>query len=356
MGHLQGRRLARARVLRHVRHHVRRPSRSAPHPDVGAVQGGLSAAKGLSAARPVQPLGAAAPGARGESGSALLEGRAVDRRRVRGSAGRHAAAARHRRDGRESSMATTKRTVEVELSTTGLDAQGRPQRVPLVVDEAGTPVAVDAPPAIEPGARRASTCSSTSGRSIRRRTACCAWCSSSTARRWCAASRTSAICTAASRRSASTASTIRSSRGPTARIISTRRATTSRSRSARSGCSASRSPSGARCCASSRASCRASSRTSSGSARPASTSARSRRSSGRSSSARTIYELLESVDRRAAHDDAHARRRHGRRHPRRLDREAHARSCSSVPEDASTRSIASSRATASGSAARSDSA
>ena len=34
-------------------------------------------------------------------------------------------------------MATTKRTVDVELSTTGLDAQGRPQRVPLVVDESG---------------------------------------------------------------------------------------------------------------------------------------------------------------------------------------------------------------------------
>ena len=34
-------------------------------------------------------------------------------------------------------MATTKRTVEVELSTTGLDAQGRPQRVPLVADEGG---------------------------------------------------------------------------------------------------------------------------------------------------------------------------------------------------------------------------
>ena len=38
-----------------------------------------------------------------ESRSALLEGRALDRRRVRGSARRHAAAARHRRDGRESS-------------------------------------------------------------------------------------------------------------------------------------------------------------------------------------------------------------------------------------------------------------
>jgi len=48
-------------------------------------------------------------------------------------------------------MATTKRTVEVELSTTGLDAQGRPRRVPLVVDEQGAPVSVEVPPSIEPG-------------------------------------------------------------------------------------------------------------------------------------------------------------------------------------------------------------
>ncbi len=47
-------------------------------------------------------------------------------------------------------MATKKRTVEVELSTTGLDRHGRPQRVPLVVDQSGAPVALDAPPAIEP--------------------------------------------------------------------------------------------------------------------------------------------------------------------------------------------------------------
>jgi len=46
-------------------------------------------------------------------------------------------------------MATTKRTVEVELSTTGLDAQGRPQRVPLVT-EGGQAVAVSAPPSMEP--------------------------------------------------------------------------------------------------------------------------------------------------------------------------------------------------------------
>ena len=47
-------------------------------------------------------------------------------------------------------MATIKRTVEVELSTTGLDAQGRPQRVPLAVAEDGSTVAVAAPPSLEP--------------------------------------------------------------------------------------------------------------------------------------------------------------------------------------------------------------
>jgi NADH-quinone oxidoreductase subunit D len=45
---------------------------------------------------------------------------------------------------------TDKRTVEVELSTTGLDAQGRPQRVPLVSDESGAPVAVAELPPMEP--------------------------------------------------------------------------------------------------------------------------------------------------------------------------------------------------------------
>src|SRR3712207_28597 len=48
-------------------------------------------------------------------------------------------------------MTTTKRTVEVELATTGLDAQGRPQRVPLIVSEAsGAPMTLEAPPALEP--------------------------------------------------------------------------------------------------------------------------------------------------------------------------------------------------------------
>jgi NADH-quinone oxidoreductase subunit D len=47
-------------------------------------------------------------------------------------------------------MATKTRTVEVDLSTTGLDAQGRPQRVPLATDEAGNLVPLNAPPAVEP--------------------------------------------------------------------------------------------------------------------------------------------------------------------------------------------------------------
>jgi NADH-quinone oxidoreductase subunit D len=46
-------------------------------------------------------------------------------------------------------MADT-RTVEVALATTGLDAQGRPVRTPLVVDQAGNAVPMEAPPAAEP--------------------------------------------------------------------------------------------------------------------------------------------------------------------------------------------------------------
>jgi NADH-quinone oxidoreductase subunit D len=44
---------------------------------------------------------------------------------------------------------SSKRTIEVELSTTGLDAQGRPQRVPLIT-EGGGGIALEAPPAAEP--------------------------------------------------------------------------------------------------------------------------------------------------------------------------------------------------------------
>ena len=43
-----------------------------------------------------------------------------------------------------------KRTVEVSLSTSGLDAEGRPQRTPLVVDEGGRVTTLEAPLAIEP--------------------------------------------------------------------------------------------------------------------------------------------------------------------------------------------------------------
>ena len=43
-----------------------------------------------------------------------------------------------------------KRTLEMELSTTGLDAQGKPQRSPLIVDEGGRVTTLEAPPAMEP--------------------------------------------------------------------------------------------------------------------------------------------------------------------------------------------------------------
>src|SRR5690349_16543519 len=47
-------------------------------------------------------------------------------------------------------MATTKRTVEVELSTSGLDAQGKPRRVALTTDERGNIIESAPPPAMEP--------------------------------------------------------------------------------------------------------------------------------------------------------------------------------------------------------------
>jgi NADH-quinone oxidoreductase subunit D len=43
-----------------------------------------------------------------------------------------------------------KRTVEVSLSTSGIDAEGRPQRTPLVVDEGGRVTTMEAPPSLEP--------------------------------------------------------------------------------------------------------------------------------------------------------------------------------------------------------------
>jgi NADH-quinone oxidoreductase subunit D len=47
-------------------------------------------------------------------------------------------------------MATTKRTVEVALATTGLDERGRPIRTPLVTDANGSAVALEEPPMLEP--------------------------------------------------------------------------------------------------------------------------------------------------------------------------------------------------------------
>ena len=47
-------------------------------------------------------------------------------------------------------MATTKRTVDVELSTSGLDAQGRPRRVPLATDAAGNVVPMSPTMTLEP--------------------------------------------------------------------------------------------------------------------------------------------------------------------------------------------------------------
>src|SRR3989337_1978733 len=44
----------------------------------------------------------------------------------------------------------SKRTVEVELSTSGLDRQGKPQRVPLVTSDGGTAIALEPPPGVEP--------------------------------------------------------------------------------------------------------------------------------------------------------------------------------------------------------------
>ena len=47
-------------------------------------------------------------------------------------------------------MGSGNRTIEVELSTTGLDAQGRPQRVPLVTNDGGTAVEITPPLSLEP--------------------------------------------------------------------------------------------------------------------------------------------------------------------------------------------------------------
>ena len=47
-------------------------------------------------------------------------------------------------------MATTRRTVEVALATSGMDERGRPVRTPLVTDASGSAVALEEPPMLEP--------------------------------------------------------------------------------------------------------------------------------------------------------------------------------------------------------------
>src|SRR5258708_14516816 len=47
-------------------------------------------------------------------------------------------------------MATTTRTVDVQLSTSGLDAQGRPRRIPLATDEYGNVGPMGATATLEP--------------------------------------------------------------------------------------------------------------------------------------------------------------------------------------------------------------
>jgi hypothetical protein len=54
-------------------------------------------------------------------------------------------------------MASGNRTVEVELSTTGLDAQGRPQRIPLVSGDTSG-LAIAPPLSVEPELTSRSTC------------------------------------------------------------------------------------------------------------------------------------------------------------------------------------------------------
>mgnify|MGYP006201579233 CR=1 FL=1 len=46
-------------------------------------------------------------------------------------------------------MATTRRTVDVALATTGLDERGRPVRTPLVTDASGSAIALEEPRASE---------------------------------------------------------------------------------------------------------------------------------------------------------------------------------------------------------------
>src|SRR5439155_400138 len=114
------RRLARAGGVRHVRCDLPRPPGPATDPHVGDLRRGISAAEGLPAAGPIQPRGAGAPGAGRQSRGALLDGRAVHRRSVRGAPRGHEAAAAPGRARQNPLLRMNKRTVELELATPGL--------------------------------------------------------------------------------------------------------------------------------------------------------------------------------------------------------------------------------------------
>src|SRR2546430_2167507 len=129
------RRLARARGVRHVRHHLPGAPRPAPHPHVGDVCRRVPAAQGFSAARTVQPGRAGPPGAGRPPRGPLLVGGAVDRRSIRGAPRGHEGAAAAWRARHGPGLGMSKRTVALEVATPGVDARGQPLRVPLGVAE-----------------------------------------------------------------------------------------------------------------------------------------------------------------------------------------------------------------------------
>src|SRR5207245_171456 len=88
----------------------------------------------LPAARAVQPSRAGAPGAHRKPRGALLDGGALDRRRLRRAARGHEGALAARRAGQAAAFRMSNRTVELELATPGLDADGNAVRVPLGVE------------------------------------------------------------------------------------------------------------------------------------------------------------------------------------------------------------------------------
>ena len=216
---LEWRELAGARGVRHVRHHLPRPSGPAPHPDVGDLRRGLSAAEGLPAARPVHPGGADAPGAHRQPRGPLLDGRAVaSPRRIRSC---------------PADMRERLRRANAGSADPNEHAHGRVRRSPRPVStrratrrasrwacrsggraRAGRRAHADQHRPAAPGhARRAAAGARARRRDGRPR-----------------ASRTSATCTPASRSSASTGTTTRSSRSPTASTTWRRWRTTSASR------------------------------------------------------------------------------------------------------------------------------